>query len=48
MSVKIKISYETEEELKKVLQLLDPVVKSWNRAAKKNGRFFRVYITLKD
>lgn len=46
VSVKIKISYETEEELKRVLMLLDPVVKNWTRAAKKSGKFFRAYITL--
>lgn len=46
MSVRIKISYETEEELRKVLLLLDPVVKSWTKAAKKSGKFFRAYITL--
>ena len=46
MSVRIKVSYETEEELKKVLQLLDPVVKGWTKAAKKSGKFFRAYITL--
>lgn len=48
MSVRIKVSYETEEELKRVLKLLDPVVKNWTRAAKKNGRFFRIYIMLDD
>lgn len=46
MSVRIKVSYETESELRRVLLLLDPVVKSWTRSAKKNGRFFRAYITL--
>lgn len=46
MSVRIKISYETEEELKRVLHLLDPVVKNWTRPAKKSGKFFRAYITL--
>lgn len=48
MSVRIKVSYETEEELKRVLLLLDPVVKRWTRAAKKNGRFFRAYIILES
>lgn len=48
MSVRIKVSYETEEELKRVLKLLDPVVKNWTRVAKKNGRFFRIYITLDE
>ena len=45
-SVRIKISYETEEELRRVLLLLNPVVKDWTKAAKKSGRFFRAYITL--
>ncbi len=45
MSIKIKVSYETEEELKGVLMLLAPV-KSWTRAAKKSGKFFRAYITM--
>lgn len=47
MSVRIKVSYETEEELKKVLKLLAPVLKSWTEAPKKTGRFFRAYIILK-
>lgn len=45
MSVRIKISYEKEEELAAVLAALKPVLKSWNRA-KKNGRFFRAYAVL--
>lgn len=48
MSVKIKVSYETEEELKRVLNLLDPAVKQWSKAAKKSGKYFRVYIDLKS
>lgn len=48
MSVRIKISYETEEELRRVLLLLDPVIKSWTKAAKKSGKFFRAYITLNN
>lgn len=44
MSVRIKVSYETEDELKKVLLLLDPVLKDWTKAAKKNGRFFRAVV----
>ncbi|MDE5907770.1 MAG: hypothetical protein K2H52_03355 [Lachnospiraceae bacterium] len=48
MSVRIKVSYETEEELKRVLHLLDPVIKDWTKAAKKTGRFFRAYITLNN
>lgn len=47
MSVRIKISYEKEEELAAVLAVLKPLLKSWNRA-KKNGRFFRAYAILWD
>lgn len=46
MSIRIKVSYETEDELKKVLQLLDPVLKGWTKAAKKSGKYFRAYIEL--
>ena len=46
MSVRIKVSYETEEELRSVLLLLDPVLKEWSKAAKKSGRFFRAYLKL--
>lgn len=48
MSVRIKVSYETEEELKGVLRLLDPVLKDWTKTAKKNGRFFRAYLELRS
>ncbi len=46
MSVRVKISYEKEEELAAVLAALKPVLKSWGRAAKKSGRFFRAYAIL--
>ena len=46
MSVRIKVSYETEDDLKSVLLLLDPVLKRWSKAAKKSGRFFRAYMEL--
>lgn len=46
MSVRIKVSYETEEDLKSVLLFLNPVLKGWSKAAKKSGRFFRAYLEL--
>lgn len=46
MSVKIKVSYETESELRAVLNLLDPIVKGWNRANEKKGKYQRVYINI--
>ncbi|SHO46789.1 hypothetical protein [Anaerocolumna xylanovorans] len=44
MSMRITVSYETPEELKTVLALLDPVIKDWNKASKKAGQYNRVYI----
>ncbi len=44
MSMRITLSYETQEELKIVLNLLDPVIKDWNKASKKTGQYNRVYI----
>ncbi len=44
MSMRITVSYETQEELKTVLTLLDPVIKDWNKATKKTGQYNRVYI----
>lgn len=48
MSVRIKISYETEPELKRVLLLLAPVIKDWRISSKKSGKFLRAYVTLND
>lgn len=42
MSVKIKISYTTEEELAGVIRLLSPVVKSWKKQPAK-GKYKRAY-----
>jgi hypothetical protein len=44
MSMRITVSYETQEELKTVLTLLDTVIKDWNKATKKTGQYNRVYI----
>ena len=46
MSVRIKVSYETDDDLKSVLLLLGPVLKGWSKAAKKSGRFSRAYLEL--
>jgi len=42
MSVKIKISYTTEEELAGVIQLLSPVVRNWKKKPAK-GKYKRAY-----
>ncbi len=48
MSMIISVSYETEKELKDVLTLLDPIIKQWNKANAKKGKFERVYIKTQD
>ena len=47
MSVKIKISYNTEEELAGVIRLLSPVIKSWKTSDNKEGRYKKAYVELK-
>jgi hypothetical protein len=44
----IRVSYETDTELKTVLSLLDPVIKEWHKANEKNGKYERVYIKTKS
>ncbi|MFV0343444.1 MAG: hypothetical protein ACK5JH_11260 [Anaerocolumna sp.] len=47
MSMRITISYQTKEELKTALRLLDPIIKSQSKENKKNGRYYRVYLETK-
>lgn len=47
MSVRIKVSYEHEEELAKVIRILTPEVKSCKVAKKHDGQYRRTYINLK-
>ncbi|WP_448862334.1 hypothetical protein [Clostridium sp.] len=44
--IKIKISYERPEELRKVLEKLAPNVKSLKVARKQDGRFLKAYVTM--
>lgn len=48
MSVKIKISYNTEEELEKILQVLSPVLKDFKVARNKEGRYKKAYAEIKE
>lgn len=48
MSVKIKVSYEHPEELKRVLDRLRPEVKMWKESSSRDGRFMKAYIILKE
>ena len=46
MSVKIKISYNTEEELERVKELLDPDLKNCRTSRNKEGRYKKAYAEL--
>lgn len=48
MSVKIKVSYERPEELRRVLDRLRPDIKTFRPARSQEGRFLKAYIFLKD
>lgn len=45
MSVKIRVSYQKQEELEKVLKLLSPAIKSC-KSGRQQGEFKKVYIEL--
>ena len=46
MSVKIKISYEDDRELMRVIRLLSPVLKSWKRSRNMEGHYKKAYVEL--
>ena len=46
MSVKIKVSYNTEEELAGVIRLLSPVLKDYKVSRNKEGRYKKAYAEL--
>ena len=48
MSVKIKVSYNTEEELAEVIRLLSPKVKTYKVAKKQEGQYKNAYLQLKQ
>ena len=48
MSVKIKVSYQKEQELQIVLQLLRPVLRSYKIADRQQGIYKRAYIEIKQ
>ena len=47
LSVKIRISYNTSDELQGVIRLLHPVIKSCKVAKNKDGRYKKAYVELK-
>ena len=48
MSVKIKISYTTNEELEKVIKLLSPVLKDYKISKNQEGRYKKAYVEVKE
>ncbi len=48
MSVKIRVSYESLEELQKVIDCLGPEVKRYKIAGQQRGRFKQAYVEIKD
>ena len=45
--VKIKVSYEEPEELKKLLDKLRPDVERWKVSRNQEGKFLKAYIVMK-
>lgn len=48
MSIKIKISYTTSQELQKVIELLRPYIKSCKTDKGAEGKYRKAYIELKE
>ena len=48
MSVKIKVSYESPEELQEVLERLAPMVQKCKASKGQEGQYKKAYIVLKE
>jgi len=48
MSVKIKVSYETSQELARVLKVLKLITSTYKIAKSQEGRFKKAYISIKE
>lgn len=48
MSVKIKLSYSSDEELDSVIRLLSPVMTDYKVSRNQEGRYKKAYIGLDD
>ena len=46
--MKLKVSYEHPEELRRLLDRLEPEVKSWRHSQNREGRFLKAYIFLNE
>lgn len=45
--IKLKISYEHEEDLARVLTMLQPMITRCRRSGNREGRYKKVYVELK-
>lgn len=48
LSVKIKVSYERPEELRRLLDRLRPDIKTWKKSGSQEGKFMKAYIFLDE
>lgn len=46
--VKIKISYETQQELHRLIEILEPYILSVKQPKRQNGRYMKAYVELKN
>ena len=46
MAVKIKVSYEHEQELNKIIAMLGPIIKDIKPSKNSEGRYKKAYINL--
>ena len=46
MTVKIKISYNTDEELNKLIRILSPILKECKTSRNKEGKYKKAYMKL--
>ena len=48
VAMKLRVSYERPEELRRILDKLGSDVKSWKAAKKQEGPYKKAYIEMKD
>ena len=45
---KLKVSYQDTQELEKLIQILEPYILSMKLSKRKDGRYLKAYIQLKE
>ena len=48
LMMKLRVSYERPEELRRLLDRLGPEVKSWRHSQNREGQFKKAYIEIKE